>query len=138
MAEFNRTIEDAALKVTTALPAQNTNNNTASIDLGPGNGADNYANENVVLNIALPATPSLADGQTITLTLQDSADDSSFATVAAVATIVATGAGGAGAAAITREIRLPVGTRRYIRFNQAASVTAADNTAVSTTWKLLF
>jgi len=121
--------------IVTALPAANANNNTSAFDLGdaaPG------ASTNVIeARVNLPATPSLADGQTITLTLQDSADNSSFAAVAGVATLVATGAGGAGSAALERQIKLPATVRRYIRLNQAASATAGNNTAVSSTLSLV-
>lgn len=131
MAGLSHSQKDALLIVTKALPAQNTTNTSDSIDLGLG------IPEHVQALIELPATPSLADGQTITLTLHDSADNSSFAAVAALASLAVTGAGGVGAAATSRQVALPPGIRRYIRLSQAASATAGNNTAVSATLSVL-
>lgn len=121
--------------VVTALPAQNTNNNTASIDLGDA--APGASTEAFDVRISVPALPALADGQTVTLALQDSADNASFAAIGEFASFVRTGAGGAGAAAADRQLKLPATVRRYIRLNQAASATAGNNTGVSTTLSLV-
>jgi hypothetical protein len=129
---FLRSRKDAALIKTTALPAQNANNNSASIDLGE------TVPESVQLELSVPATPSLADGQTLTFAVQDSADDVTFAAVAGLSALVMTGAGGAGSAAASRVIALPPSVRRYVRINQAASATAGNNTAVSSKLSLLF
>ena len=129
-----RTIQDFDLTVTTALPAAAANADSASIDLeaiGPA------ALESVELEISLPATPDLTDDDTITLTIQDSADDSTFASVEELATLVVTGAGGEGAAAASRKVRLPSSTKRYINVNAAVLTGGGDNTDVSFTWKLL-
>jgi hypothetical protein len=132
---MNRQIQDAALTKTTALPAQNTNVNGASIDLEVLNGSQ--LPEGLQMEVSIPATPSLADGQTITATFQDSADNSSFAAIVGLSTLVKTGAGGAGAAAASRKVPIPNATRRYVRVNYACSATAGDNTAVSGTFKIL-
>lgn len=132
---MNRSIQDKLLTVTTALPAQNTTGNGSSIDLEVVTGAS--LPEGLQVEVAIPATPNLADGQTITVTLQDSADNSSFAAITGLSTLVVTGAGGAGAAAASRKVPLPNNTRRYIRASYAASATAGNNTAVSATLKLL-
>jgi hypothetical protein len=130
---FN-TRRDARLTITRALPAQNTNVNSTAIDLGSVvNGAVGNFCEFV---IDLPATPSLANGQTMTITIQDSADNSSFAAVAGLSTLVVTGAGGVGAAAASRRVRLPSTLRRYVGINIAASATTGDNTAVSATFRI--
>ena len=122
--------------ITTALPAANANNNTASIDLGDA--APGGATEFFDVRITVPALPSLADGQTITLALQDSADNTTFAAIGEFASFVRTGAGGTGAAAADRQIKLPATVRRFIRLNQAASATAGNNTAISTELALVF
>lgn len=132
--EFARNIRDAKFQVVTALPAQGTNNNSASMNLG----ADAFKPEDFELEIDVPATPSLVDGQTLTFLVQDSADDSSFATISGATQFVRTGAGGAGATAIRFRFRLPSNVRQYVRINQAASATAGNNTAVSTTLRLVF
>jgi hypothetical protein len=133
---FNRALKDAATIKVTALPAQDTASQSATIDLGQvalGPTGDHFEVE-----VSLPATPALANGQTITLALHDSADDSTFAAIAGLNSLVATGAGTAGAAATSRIFRLPRNTRRYLRLNQAASATAGNNTAVSTTISLVY
>lgn len=127
-----RNLKDASLIVTTALPAQNTTGNTASLDLGVGNF------DGISLRVNVPATPSLANSQTLTITIQDSADNSSFAAVAQYETIVMTGAGGVGSAAVERTYPLTPSIRRYVRISVAASATAGDNTAVSSTYALIF
>jgi hypothetical protein len=132
---FNRQLQDAKLRATNALPAQDTNNNGDSLDLGQVELGP--TGDHLELQVSLPATPDLANGQTITLTIQDSADGTTFATLAGLSTIVATGAGGLGAAAIERIVRLPRTTRRYVRVNAAASATAGDNTGVSRTIAIL-
>jgi hypothetical protein len=130
-----RTIQDFDLTVTTALPAAAANADSASIDLeatGPA------ALESVELEIILPATPSLTEDDTITLTIQDSADDSTFSAIEELATLVVTGAAAAaGGPAATRKYRLPSSTRRYINVNAAVLTGGGDNTAVSYTWRLL-
>ena len=128
---MNRIIRDQALVVTRALPAQNTNVDSSSIEVGPG------VPEKIQVELAVPATPSLADGQTLTFTFQDSADNSSFAAIPELATLVRTGASGAGAAAATRTVYLPPSVRKHIRVNIAASATAGNNTAVSATLSIV-
>lgn len=131
-----KTLDDIALQVTGAYPAQNTTKNFTAIDLEQV--LPDVAAEHFEVQLSTPATPSLADGQTITFTLQDSADNSSFAAIGGLATFVRTGAGGAGAAASTENYRLPSDVRRYIRMSVVTSATAGDNTAVSPTMKLRF
>lgn len=126
---MNRSLRDANLTVSKALPAANANNTSDSIDLGAA--APGVTLENVDLVIEVPATPSLADTKSHTVKVQDSADNASFADVAELATLTRTGAGGAGAAASARRLKLPPGIRRYIRFYQAVEATGGDNTAVS-------
>jgi hypothetical protein len=127
--------KDALLTKVTALPAQNTNSDSAAIDLEVLNGAS--LPDALELEISIPATPNLADGQTTTTTIQDSADGTTFAAVAGLAALVRTGAGGAGAAASSRRYKLPSTVRRYVRENTACSATAGNNTAVSRTLRLL-
>ena len=130
------TIRDAALKVTKALPAAGANHNTGTIDLGSTN--PGLAVESFEVEIAIPALPSLAEGKTLTVKVQDSADDSTYADVAALATLVVTGAASAaGSAAATRTVRLPSSVKRYIQANLAVASSGGDNTAKSVTVSLL-
>lgn len=125
---MNRTFQDALLKKSKALPAAAAANYTDSIDLGVTNLSEGQVIE---AEIAIPATPSLVDDKTITLTLKDSADNETFAALDGVSTVVRTGAGGAGAAAKTLNVFLPRGTRRYVRLDAAVLAAGGDNTAIS-------
>lgn len=122
--------------VTKALPAANAANASDSIDLGtttPGRIPD------VELRVELPATPNLADTKSITLTVKDSADNSTFAAIADLPAItVGPGSGGTGGTAVDRRFKLPIGTRRYIRLDAAVEASGGDNTAKSTTLSLVF
>ena len=129
-----RNISDAALQKTKALPAAAASNNTDSIDLGQTIGGTIEALE-VVLEC--PAVPDLVDAKTITYTLKDSADGSTFTAIAGLATVVQTGASSAGAAAAELRVRLPAATRRYIRAEAAVLTGGGDNTAKSYTLSVL-
>lgn len=129
-------IRDTNLEVTKALPAAAATNYSDPIDLIDS--APGIKMRNAEVEVVLPATPALVDDKTITLTLQDSADGSSFAAIPSLATIVATGAGGAGAAAITRSYKLPENVRRYIRLAQTVLTGGGTNTAISTTLSVLY
>lgn len=129
-------IRDEALKVTKALPAAAATNYSNSIDLGDTN--PGIKMRNAQIEVALPATPSLVDAKTVTLTLQDSADDSTFADIEQLAAIVATGASSAGASAITRLFKLPEDVKRYVRLKQAVLTAGGDNTAISTTTSVVY
>lgn len=128
------TREDANFSITRVLPAQNTNANSASFDLEDA--SPQLVGEVAELLLELPAT-TCATGQTITFTIQDSADNSSFAAVTGLSTIVLTGVSNA-TAALSRPIRLPRDVRRYVRINVAMSATTGDLTAFSATLKLRF
>ncbi len=128
----NRT--DINFEVTRSLPAQNSNNNSTSIDLDDA--SPELIGEGSELVIAVPAT-TCATGQTITVTIQDSADNSSFTAVPSLATLVLTGASNA-TAATSRPYRLPSTIRRYVRINVACSATTGDLTAISATMTLKF
>lgn len=129
------TIRDAALKVTKALPAAGANHNTGTIDLGSTN--PGLAVESFEVEIAIPALPSLAADKTLTVKLQDSADDSTYADIAALASVVVTGVSTSGSAAKTVSVRLPSSVKRYIQANLAVAAEGGDNTAKSVTVSLL-
>lgn len=131
----SRKIKDFNLTVSTALPAAAADVDSASIDFASAGSA---ALETVELEISIPATPDLTEDDTITLNIQDSADDSSFAAVEELEPIVVTGAGSAaGGPATTRKYRLPSSAKRYINVNAAVLTGGGDNTGVSFTWRIL-
>lgn len=124
-------IRDTNLLKTKALPAAGATNYSDSIDLSDK--APGIQHESKQIEVAIPALPSLADAKTYTATLQDSADDSTFADVAPLASIILTGAGGAGASAKTQLFPLPKDLRRYIRVKSVVQSAGGDNTAKSVT-----
>ena len=130
---MSRNLQDALLIKSSALPAANASNATASIDLTATNQGLTYFE----VSLSVPATPNLADTKKITFTFEDSADNSSFAAVAPLATLVVTGTASGGAAA-ERIVRLPGVTRRYIRAAAAVESAGGTNTAVSYTIGLIF
>lgn len=133
--EYSRNLTDATKTVTTALPAANANANSNPIDLEQEVGG---LIENAVFELALPATPSLADAKTIILKVQHSATSGSGqADLDPACTFTVTGAGGAGAAAKTIRFRLPPNALRYISVNAAVLASGGDNTGVSYTLRLL-
>lgn len=125
---------DAALTVTKACPAAGANVNTATIDTGS---AGDASLANAVVEVAIPALPSLADTKTVTVKLQDSADDTTYADIAELASVVVTGSGVAGSAKKTAVVRLPPGALRYLQANIAVAASGGDNTAKSVTLSLL-
>ncbi len=125
--------QDLNLSINRTLPAQNSNNNSSSIDLGTA--TQTQVGSNTEVQVYVPAT-ACATGQTITVTIQDSANDSSFAQVAQLETLVLTGVSNA-TSETTRTWRLPSTVRRYIRINVACSATTGDLTANTATFKLL-
>ena len=126
---------DAALTVTKACPAAGASVNTATIDTGS---AGDASLANAVVEIAIPALPSLAEGKTLTVKLQDSADNSTYADVAELASVVVTGAADSkGSDKKTAVVRLPPGARRYLQANIAVAASGGDNTAKSVTLSLL-
>lgn len=135
MSQTQRQIRDKQLEVVTSNPAQNTNVDSDSLDLVL---AGNVIRESMELVIAADAVPNLANGQTLTITVQDSADDVTFTAVPQLKTVVQTGGGGVGAAAASQRFALPSTIRRYVNINIAASVTAGDNTAKGVTAYLAF
>jgi len=77
-----KSLRDLLLDVSRALPAQNTNANSTAIDLKQV--LPDTLPEHFEFQVSVPATTT-ATGQTITITIQDSADNSSFADVTGAA-----------------------------------------------------
>lgn len=129
-------LTDANLSVSKALPAAGASNQSASIDLGTTSGG---RVPRVELQVSLPATPDLVDSKKITLTLKDSADNSSFAAVADIPAIVITGVPTSqGGPAYSHNFKLPLGIRKYIYLDQAVESGGGSNIAISSTLKLVF
>lgn len=131
----SRKIKDEDLKVEVSIPAASANVDSPTIDFGQASSA---VLESLELEISIPALASLADATSVTVTVQDSADDSTFASVSELATFAVTGAGGAGSAAASTKIRLPSTTKRYVNINVESDSASGDNTASSVTVQPLF
>jgi hypothetical protein len=127
-------LKDAQLIKTLALPAAGASAFTEALDLLQG--PDQEAHFEVELT--LPDLPSLADAKSVTMTLKDSEDGVTFNPVAALAPLTVTGAGGNGSAAVTRKLRIPSDTKRYLRADVAVEAAGGDNTAKAFTLALVF
>lgn len=130
-----RTLRDTSLIVTKALPAAGANHNSGTLDLGSAN--PGVAIEGIEVEIAIPALAALADTKTLTVKLQDSADDSSYSDIEELSSVVVTGVSTAGSAAKTVAVRLPSSTKRYLQANLAVAASGGDNTASSVTVSIL-
>lgn len=133
--EFVRNLTDAKLVVTKACPAANANHNTGTIDLEQTTGGQI---EKIAAEIEIPALPSLADAKTLTVKLQDSADNVTFADVDPLIQTSVLGVSTNGSAAKTVRFRFPPGVKRYVQLNLAVAASGGDNTAKSVTFRLLF
>lgn len=126
---------DALLTITSALPTQTNTVNSSSIDLGVT--APVLAGTHSDFLVSAPDGAALTTGQTLTFTIQDSADNSSFAAVAALPTYVVTGASNVVPTGSNRAFRFPPSIRRYVRVSCAASATAGTSASNSFTAAVL-
>jgi hypothetical protein len=135
ISKFARNLRDAAFTKVKALPAAAATAYTDALDLGQ---ARIQSLEAVEFEIALPALPNLVDAKTVTITVQDSADNVTFAAVDPALTTSVIGAAGAGAAAKEVRFRLASTTRQYVRLKVDVLAAGGDNTAKSVTFSALF
>lgn len=123
-------MKDTLLTVVKALPAAAASATTDTLDLGP-NGGKNLTGAELL--ISFPALPALVDTKKVTVTVRDSADDSTFADVVGYGNLILIGAGGAGVAATEWRLRLHDHVRQYVRIQVAVEASGGDNTAKSVT-----
>lgn len=121
-APFTR--EDQLTNKFKALPAASASAVTDSLDLG---GAGILGK--VEFEFGHEALPALVDSKTVTLTIQDSADNVTFSTVFDVAALLSMGAGGNGTDPAFSTVKLPSTTKRYIRARASVTAAGGDNTA---------
>ena len=130
---------DPAFSKTTAFPAAGASNQSASFDLGAhGNAATGIFTEGIEAQISWPTLAALADTKNVLFTLQDSADNASFASVNPLITKTITGAGGIGVAAGAVKFRIPAGVRQFMRVQATEDAAGGVITASSYTFSLLF
>jgi len=113
-----------------ANPAASANANSSSIDIGPGGGS---FIQNGQIRIDVPALPNLGNTETLTITIQDSADNSNWASAVGYSTIVITGPASGGSLATTVRRSIMQSLRRYVRINSARN-TGGNVTAQSVTF----
>jgi hypothetical protein len=130
-----RTIKDALLAKSVALPAADANVDTAGIDLGQVTAFP--INEEINFAVDIPATTALVATKLITVSVKDSADGISFAAVPSLGSQTVVGVGGNGNAATTLAWKLPGITRRYVAANIAVEDGGGALTAHSATARLL-
>ena len=132
-----RKVLDANWIKTRTLPATATTLYSASLDLGDALSKVPYATtETVNVHVLAPAiTHGIMGSETITYTIQDSVDDSSFTSTTLAKAYTGSGAG---AAAATITFKLQPEGRRYIRLavTSSGSTTGAD--ALTATLQLAF
>ena len=131
--EFNRrSLVDSLLTVTKALPAASANNATDGISIG---GEDPHR-ECLKLRADIPANSVLVATKTLSLVLQDSADNSSFADVADPGQSIAI-VGATGFAADTLYFDIPQHSPQYVRVYQAVEAAGGDNTGTTISYSLV-
>ncbi len=135
MNEHVRNLKDASKIVTKACPAANANHNSDGLDLEQTLGGELEA---IAFEIEIPALPNLADTKTLTVKVQDSADNSTFADLDPAISTSVVGVSTNGSAAKTVRFRLPPNARRYVSLNLAVAASGGDNTAKSVTLSALF
>lgn len=107
-----RRLLDASLNESVALPTGAATANTNSVDLGQATPFPITESFHVKLTTS---TAAGANNKNITVRVQDSADNSTFANIAAIGALTVTDANGAGFSAGTLTVSLPPTTRRYVR-----------------------
>ncbi len=132
---YARNLRDAAFVAAIALPAAAATAYTPSLNIGQTVDQNLEAME---FEIAVPALPALVENKTVTISVQDSADNSSFAAIDPAISTVITGGSGNGAAAKTVRFRLPSTARKYVRLKIDVLTAGGDNTGVSATLSALF
>ena len=121
---------------TLALPAAGATAYSVAIDTATSSAG---RASHVALRVTCPATPSLADTKSITLVVQDSADNATFVAVADLPPIViGPAAGGTGGAAVDRRFKVPGGLRQYFRLSATVDAAGGANTAIIAQINLLF
>lgn len=119
----HRNLIDAQAATTRALPAANANVTSSGISVGGGG----PHKERLKVKVELPANSVLVAGQTLTVALHDSADNSSFAAASPAQSVVITGDTGFAARDIYFEITQT--TRAFVAVNFAVSASGGNNTS---------
>lgn len=121
---------------TAYLPAAAASNYSTAMDLENVAGAPVYK---FGMEVVVAAAPNNTDNtKTITLTLYDSANGSSYAEVAPRIQCRIVGVASTGSVATTFRFLPPPGLRRYVKSFQEVAAGGGDNTGVLVTYALTF
>ena len=128
--EWTYAVEDASLNPAAfALGSAGNTTRSSQIDLGSvTNSGLNARLEPLEIEIQAPALAvgELANAQTVTYALEDSATSGAGYTIVADTLLVQTGAGGVGAAAATQRVKIPSDASRYINVRAVSSAGAGN------------
>jgi len=127
-------LKDAQLKRTIALPAAGASASTPPIDLA----ATTQEESHFEVEVSVPALPNLVEDKAVTVSLEDSADGTSFAAITGLAPLQVTGGAGGGSSAASLRLRLPNTARRHLRATAAVEAAGGNNTTQSLTLGLIF
>lgn len=120
-----RRLEDASLNKTVALPTGVATANTNSVDLGQATPFPITESFHVKLSTTVATG---ANNKNITVKVQDSADNTTFANIAAIGALTVTDANGGGFPVGTLTVQLPPSTRRYVRAQATSEANGGDST----------
>ena len=130
-----RRFKDASLSNSVALPVGATTANTTAVDLGKT--LPFPITEKFVAKVTTTAA-SGANNKNITVRLQDSADNTTFANIAEISALTLTDNNGAGYSAGELAVSLPPDTRRYIRAQATGEANGGTASNGALTVDLLF
>jgi len=130
-----RRFKDTSLTKSVALPNAATVKNTDGVDLGKTLPFPITESFHVKLSTSVATG---ANDKNITVKLQDSADNTTFANIAEIAALTVTDANGAGFPIGTTTVALPPDTRRYIRAAATGEANGGDASDGTLTVELLF
>lgn len=130
-----RRLLDASLNKNVALPNAATTANTTAIDLGQT--LPFPITEKFYVNLVTTAATG-ANNKNITIRMQDSADNSSFANIAAIGAITLTDNNGGGYSASSTNVALPPTTRRYVRAQATGEANGGNASDGTLTVKFMF
>jgi hypothetical protein len=130
-----RRLKDAELTRTAALPNAGNTTTTNSVDLGKTKPFPVQDGFHVKLSTT---TGNGANNKNITVRVQDSADNSTFANITALGSLVVTDAAGDGYPAGSLTVALPPGTRRYVRAAATGEANGGNAANGSLTVEFLF
>lgn len=140
---YIRKVYDLTTTTVLAMPsAASTTVDGTMIDLGSV--ANEVLAEGLEVHLSFPAlsTTIAPDTRTFIFSIEDSADNSSWAALSPVASKTYTGAGGAGVSAVAAtapfQFKLTPNVRRYIRVKCVSGASTTDASALSYTVRLAY